>query len=92
MLPSLYLEGFNSGGPDVASGRVVTVSGQIRDDPNYVLRLEEIRARADDVARSLDLEDGSAAVNAKLGNVEAVWTVEEGVERPMYSTTFYETS
>jgi len=77
---------------ETAGGRVVTVSGQIRDDPDYVLRLEEIRVRADDTARPLDLEDGSIAINAKLGSVEAVWTVEEGVERPSYSATFYETS
>jgi hypothetical protein len=31
-------------------------------------------------------------ITAKLGPVEATWTVEEGVERPMYSATFYETS
>ena len=48
--------------------------------------------RADDTARALGLEDGSAVINAKLGTVEATWTVEEGVERPMYSAVFYETS
>ena len=31
-------------------------------------------------------------INAKLGPVEATWTVEEGVERPTYSATFFETS
>jgi len=77
---------------ETAGGRVITVSGQIRDDPDHVLRLEEIRARADDTARPLDLEDGSSAINVKLGFVEAVWTVEEGVDRPSYSVTFYETS
>jgi hypothetical protein len=61
-------------------------------DPDHVLRLEELRVRADDVARSLDLEDGSGTITAKLGPVEATWTVEEGVERLMYSATFYETS
>jgi hypothetical protein len=66
--------------------------GQIRGDPDYVLRLEDLRVRADDVARSLDLEDGSATITAKLGPVEKTWTVEEGVERPFYSATFYETS
>ena len=71
---------------------MVTVSGQIRGDPDHVLRLEELRVRADDVARSLDLEDGSATIIAKLGPVEATWTVEEGVGRPTYSATFYETS
>ena len=75
-----------------AGGRIVTVTGQIRNDPDYVLRLEELRVRQDDVARSLDLEDGSIVINVKLGPVEATWTVEEGVERPMYSATFYETS
>jgi hypothetical protein len=71
---------------------VITVSGQVRDDVDHVLRIEELRLRADDTARSLDLEDGSATITAKLGPVEATWTVEEGVERPMYSATFYETS
>jgi len=75
-----------------AGGRTITVTGQIRDDADYVLRLEELRIRADDVARALDLEDGSETINAKLGPVEAVWTVEDGVERPSYSATFYETS
>jgi hypothetical protein len=75
-----------------AGGRIVTVAGQIRNDPDHVLRLEELRVRADDVARSLDLENGSETIAAKLGLVEATWTVEEGVERPMYSATFYETS
>ena len=75
-----------------AGGRIVTVAGEIRNDPDYVLRLEELRVRQDDVSRVLDLEDGSASINAKLGSVEAVWTVEEGVERPSYSATFYETS
>ena len=41
---------------------------------------------------ALDLEDGSATITAKLGPVDATWTVEEGVERPMYSATFHETS
>ncbi len=75
-----------------AGGRIITVLGQIRDDADYVLRLEELRVRADDVARDLDLDDGSAAMNAKLGPVEAVWTVEEGLDRPSYAVTFYETS
>ena len=77
---------------ETAGGRVITVSGQIRGDPDHVLRLEELRVRADDVARALDLEDGSATITAKLGPVEATWTVEEGVGRPMYSATFFETS
>ena len=75
-----------------AGGRVINVAGEIRDDPDYVLRLEELRVRQDDVIRSLDLEDGSTAIDAKLGSIEAVWTVEDGVERPGYSATFYETS
>jgi hypothetical protein len=77
---------------ETAGGRVITILGQIRGDPDHVLRLEELRVRADDVARSLDLEDGSATITAKLGPVEKTWTVEEGVERPFYSATFYETS
>jgi len=83
---------FGSRSDETAGGRIITVSGQIRGDPDHVLRLEELRVRADDTARSLDLEDGSAAITAKLGPVEATWTVEEGVERPTYSATFYETS
>lgn len=74
-----------------AGGRIITVSGQIRDDPDYVLRLEELRVRADDVARPLDLEDDSSPISAKLGTVQAVWTVEDGVDAPTYSATFYET-
>jgi hypothetical protein len=77
---------------ETAGGHVVTVSGQIRDDPDYALRLEEIRVRADDTARPLDLEDGSSTINVKLGNVEAVWTAEEGLERVGFEVTFYETS
>ncbi len=83
---------FSHRSDETDGGRVITVSGQIRDDPDYVLRLEELRIRADDIARSLDLEDGSTAINAKLGTVEAVWTVEDGVDKPGYSATFYETS
>ena len=90
LVPSANAFSYRSDETD--EGRVITVSGQIRDDPDYVLRLEEIRVRADDTARPLDLEDGSSAINAKLGSVEAVWAVEEGVERPSYSATFYETS
>ena len=77
---------------ETSGGRVITVSGQIRDDPDHVLRLEELRIRADDTGRSLDLEDGSSVINAKLGTVDAVWTVEDGVAKPSYSATFYETS
>lgn len=75
-----------------AGGRIITVQGQIRDDPDYVLRLKELGVRADDVARPLDLEDDSSPISAKLGTVQAVWTVEDGVDAPTYSATFYETS
>jgi hypothetical protein len=44
------------------------------------------------VARALDLEDGSAAINAKLGTVEAAWDVERGLDRVAFHATFYETS
>jgi len=83
---------FGSRRDETAGGRIITISGQIRGDPDYVLRLEELRVRADDTARSLDLEDGSTAINAKLGTIDAVWTVEDGVDKPGYSATFYETS
>lgn len=75
-----------------AGGRTITVAGEIRDDPDYVLRLEELRVRQDNVVRSLDLEDGSAIINAKLGTIEAIWTAEEGLERVSYQGAFYETS
>jgi hypothetical protein len=77
---------------ETAGGRVITILGQIRGDPDHVLRLEELRVRADDVARSLDLEDGSDAVTAKLGAIEVDWNVEDGLNRPTYAATFYETS
>jgi hypothetical protein len=77
---------------DTAGGRVLTIIGEIRDDPDYMLRLEEIAALADDVARALDLEDGSATINAKLGNVTATWTADAGLERPAYQAEFWETS
>jgi hypothetical protein len=83
---------FSSRTDETDGGRTITVSGQIRGDPDYVLRLEELRVRADDTARPLDLEDGSSVINAKLGTVDAVWTVEDGVDKPGYSATFYETS
>ena len=79
-------------GDGTAGGRTITVSGEIRNDPDYVLRLEEMRVRADDTARSLDLQDGSEGINAKLGTVEASWTVERGLERVGYQAAFYETS
>jgi len=75
-----------------AGGRIVTVAGEIRIDPDYVLRLEELRVRQDDVSRALDLEDGSASINAKLGTVEAIWDVERGVDRVAFQAAFYETS
>jgi hypothetical protein len=79
-------------GDETAGGRTISVAGGVRNDPDYVLRLEELRIRQDNVARALDLEDGSSVINAKLGSVEATWTVEDGVDRPNYSVTFYETS
>jgi hypothetical protein len=75
-----------------AGGRTITVTGQIRDDADYVLRLEELRIRADDVATALDLEDGSETINAKQGMVEAMWTTETGVSRVTYGVTYHETS
>jgi len=83
---------FGSRSDETSGGRIITVSGQIRDDPDYALRLEELRVRQDDVSRVLDLEDGSASINAKLGNVEATWDVERGVDRLAFQAAFYETS
>ena len=83
---------FGSRSDETAGGRIIAVQGEIRGDPDYVLRIEEMRIRADDKARALDLEDGSAAVNAKLGTVEAQWYVQKSLDRVSYSVTFYETS
>ena len=90
LIPSAKTVGYRA--DQTAGGRVLAIEGQIQGDLDYVLRLEELRARVDDVARPLDLEDGSTTINAKLGSVDATWTVEEGVDRPSYSATFYETS
>ena len=76
---------------ETMGGRILTISGEIRD-PDYVLALEALRVRADDVARALDLQDGSGLINAKLGTVEVTWTAENGLGQPAYSATFYETS
>jgi len=76
---------------ETAGGQILTVTGAIRD-PDYPLRLREITGMADDTARVLDLEDGSAMINAKLGTVEATWTVERGIDCVSYHATFYETS
>ena len=59
---------------------------------DYPLRIEELRRRADDVARPLDLQDGSTLINAKLGTIETTWTVQRGLNKPSYKATFYETS
>lgn len=40
----------------------------------------------------MNLKDGSAIINAKLGTFEAVWAAEGGLERVGYEVTFYETS
>jgi hypothetical protein len=71
-------------------GRVIIVSGEIRD-VYYALRVEELRVRINDESGSLDLEDGSDAVTAKLGAIEVDWNVEDGLDRPTYAATFYET-
>lgn len=83
---------FGSRSDETDGGRTIAVQGEIRGDPDYVLRVEEMRIRADDKARMLDLEDGSAIINAKLGTVEAQWYVQKGLDTVSYSTTFYETS
>jgi hypothetical protein len=78
-------------GDETMGGRIITIGGEIRD-ADYALRIEELRRRADDVARSLDLEDGSAVINAKLGTIEITWTVDRGLTQPSYQATFFETS
>jgi hypothetical protein len=90
LIPSAKHRSYRS--DETAGGRIISISGEIRDDPDYVLRLEELRVRADDIARSLDLEDGSVAINVKLGTVEAQWYVQSGLTRIFYAATFYETS
>lgn len=75
-----------------AGGRVIQVTGEIRNDPDYVLRIEELRVRADDIARDLDLEKGSATINAKLRTVEVTWTAERGADRAAYRAVLHETS
>jgi hypothetical protein len=78
---------------ETAGGRIITVAGEIRDGADVnALRLEELRRRVDDVARALDLEDGSATINAKLGTIEATWTAEDRLDVVAYTATFYETS
>lgn len=72
-------------------GRIIAVSGQIRD-VLYALRVEELRVRVNDVLGSLDLEDGSAVITAKLGTIEVTWNVQDGLTWPSYVATFYETS
>jgi hypothetical protein len=80
---------------ETAGGRVITVRGEIRD-VDYALRLEELRVRQDDIARALDLEDGSAMINAKLGTIEHELALgswfNTGKSYIPYSATFYETS
>ena len=80
---------------ETAGGRIITVTGEIRADPDYPLRLEELRVRQDDVARSLDLEDGSAVINAKMGALEYVLDVNGWFADKCYvpyTVTFHETS
>jgi len=76
---------------ETVGGRILLVTGEIRD-VDYMLRIEDLRRRADDVARNLDLEDDSATINAKLGSVEASWNVADGLEYVAYRATFHETS
>ena len=71
-------------------GRIIKIIGNISDD-NSMLRIEELRARVDNIPHTLDLEDGSEPISAKLGPIETAWTVEDGVDRPAYQLTFYET-
>lgn len=73
-------------------GREISIIGEIRRDPDIVLRIEELRVRQDNVARDLDLEDGSAIINAKLGDPEYSWNVEDGLDIAAYRVVFHETS
>jgi len=75
-----------------SGGRIIRISGEIRRDANHALRIEEMRRRADDTARNLNLEDGSDPINAKLGTIVISWNVDDGTDSPCYSVTFYETS
>lgn len=72
------------------AGKVITVSGKIRS-ALYALLIEGLRVRINDVAGFLNLEDGTGVINAKLGGLDVTWAVEDGLERPTYAATFYET-
>ena len=50
---------------ETAGGRIITVVGEIRDDPDYVLRLEKMRLGADDVAEPWTWK---TAVHRSTGN------------------------
>jgi len=58
-------------GDEAAGGRTIRVAGEIRDDADCVLRIEELRVRQDDAARMLELEGGSAAIKEKLGSLSS---------------------
>jgi len=75
---------------ETADGQSIALTGEIRGDPDYVLRLEELRRRADNIPRELDLEDGSGPIIAKLGSITMIWDVERGVDRVIYTLNFYE--
>ena len=56
---------------ETSAGQTITVSGIIEEDTisDAALALEKFRVRADDIARDLDLEDGSALISCKLGTI-----------------------
>ena len=74
-----------------AGGRIFRVQGIIKDDENYMHRIGELRVRADNVPRVLDLEDGIIVENAKFGTLSFEWTVENGLDYFTYSAEFHET-
>jgi hypothetical protein len=66
-------------------GRTLRLSGEIREtDADTVrLKIDEIRALVDGIARSLDLEDGTTPFNALLADPE--YTFEEWYENARFS-------
>jgi hypothetical protein len=70
-------------------GRTLRLGGELRTTSLDTLRslIDQIRSLADGIARSLDLEDGSAAFNALLADPEYELAVGEIILDAIYSAT-----